>query len=79
VVHAARLQGKLLLVVGEQDSNVDPASTMQVVDALVRADKDFELLVVPNGEHTVGRSTGPVAYGQRREYDFFLRALGGAR
>ncbi|WP_333915790.1 prolyl oligopeptidase family serine peptidase [Sphingomonas sp. LR60] len=59
--------------------NVDPASTMQVVDALVRADKDFELLVVPNGEHTVGRSTGPVAYGQRREYDFFLRALGGAR
>ena len=79
VVHADKLQGKLLLVVGEQDSNVDPASTMQVVDALVRADKDFELLVVPNGEHTVGRSTGPVAYGQRREYDFFLRALGGAR
>ncbi len=79
VVHADKLQGKLLLVVGEQDSNVDPASTMQVVDALVRADKDFELLVMPNGEHTVGRSTGPVAYGQRREYDFFLRALGGAR
>ncbi|MFK3888280.1 DPP IV N-terminal domain-containing protein [Sphingomonas sp. NPDC079357] len=79
VVHAGNLQGKLLLVVGEQDSNVDPASTMQVVDALIRADKDFELLVVPNGEHAVGRSTGPVAYGQRREYDFFLRALGGAR
>lgn len=79
VVHADKLQGKLLLVVGEQDSNVDPASTMQVVDALIRADKDFELLVVPNGEHAVGRSTGPVAYGQRREYDFFLRTLGGAR
>ncbi|VXC72109.1 S9 family peptidase [Sphingomonas sp. 8AM] len=79
VVHASQLRGKLLLVVGEQDSNVDPASTMQVVDALVRADKDFELLVVPNGEHAVGRSIGPVAYGQRREYDFFLRALGGAR
>jgi dipeptidyl aminopeptidase/acylaminoacyl peptidase len=79
VVHAGQLQGKLLLVVGEQDSNVDPASTMQVVDALLRADKDFEMLVVPNGEHTAGRSTWPVAYGQRREYDFFLRALGGAR
>ncbi|KQM90966.1 peptidase S9 [Sphingomonas sp. Leaf22] len=79
VVHADKLRGKLLLVVGEQDSNVDPASTMQVVDALIRADKDFELLVVPNGEHSAGRSTGPVAYGQRREYDFFLRALGGAR
>ncbi|WP_394648362.1 DPP IV N-terminal domain-containing protein [uncultured Sphingomonas sp.] len=79
VVHADKLQGKLLLVVGEQDSNVDPASTMQVVDALVRADKDFELLVIPNGEHAAGRSTWPVAYGQRREYDFFLRTLGGAR
>ncbi|KQM81821.1 peptidase S9 [Sphingomonas sp. Leaf23] len=79
VVHADKLQGKLLLVVGEQDSNVDPASTMQVVDALIRADKDFELLVIPNGEHAAGRSTGPVAYGQRREYDFFLRTLGGTR
>lgn len=79
VVHADKLRGKLLLVVGEQDSNVDPASTMQVVDALIRADKDFELLVIPNGEHAAGRSTGPVAYGQRREYDFFLRTLGGAR
>ncbi|PZQ63069.1 MAG: S9 family peptidase [Sphingomonas taxi] len=79
VVHAGKLQGKLLLVVGEQDSNVDPASTMQVVDALIRADKDFELLLVPNGEHSAGRSSGPVAYGQRREYDFFLRTLGGAQ
>jgi dipeptidyl aminopeptidase/acylaminoacyl peptidase len=76
VVHAVKLQGKLLLVVGEQDSNVDPASTMQVVDALVRANKDFELLVIPNGEHAAGRSTGPVPYAQRRQYDFFLRALG---
>ena len=79
VVHAGKLQGKLLLVVGEQDSNVDPASTMQVVDALIRADKDFELLVIPNGEHSAGRSSGPVAYGQRREYDFFLRTLGGVK
>lgn len=79
VVHADKLEGKLLLVAGEQDSNVDPASTMQVVDALIRADKDFELLVIPNGEHGAGRSIGPVRYAQRRQYDFFLRTLGGAQ
>ena len=45
--HAHKLQGKLLLVVGEMDDNVDPASTMQVVNALIKADKDFDLLVIP--------------------------------
>ncbi|WP_243455617.1 S9 family peptidase [Sphingosinicella sp. BN140058] len=49
VVHADKLQGRLLMIVGEQDSNVDPASTLQVVDALIKAGKDFELLVVPGG------------------------------
>lgn len=78
VVNAAKLRGKLLMVVGEQDSNVDPASTMQVVDALIRADKDFDLLVIPNGEHSAGRTTGPVTYGHRRMYDFFLDALAGS-
>ncbi|KQU61694.1 peptidase S9 [Sphingomonas sp. Leaf339] len=77
VVHAGKLQGKLMLVVGEQDSNVDPASTMQVVDALIKADKQFELLVIPGGEHTAGRTTGPVPYAMRRHYDFFLRTLRG--
>jgi dipeptidyl aminopeptidase/acylaminoacyl peptidase len=77
VDHAAKLQGQLLLIVGEQDSNVDPASTMQVVDALIKADKDFELLVVPGGEHSVGRSTGPIPYVQRRQFEFFMRALQG--
>jgi dipeptidyl aminopeptidase/acylaminoacyl peptidase len=78
VDHAAKLQGQLLLIVGEQDSNVDPASTMQVVDALIKADKDFELLVVPGGEHSVGRSTGPIPYVQRRQFEFFMRTLQGA-
>jgi len=78
VDHAAQLTGKLLLIVGEQDSNVDPASTMQVVNALIKADKDFELLVVPGGEHTVGRSTGPIDYVARRQFDFFVRNLQGA-
>jgi dienelactone hydrolase len=75
VEHAAKLRGQLLLIVGEQDSNVDPASTMQVVNALIEADKDFELLVVPGGEHSVGRSTGPIPYVQRRQFEFFVRTL----
>lgn len=75
VEHAALLQGQLLMINGEQDSNVDPASTMQLVDALIRADKDFDLLWVPGGEHSVGRSTGPIRYVQRRQFDFFIRHL----
>ncbi|WP_295959599.1 S9 family peptidase [uncultured Xanthomonas sp.] len=75
VDNAAKLRGDLLLIVGEQDSNVDPASTAQVVDALIKAGKDFDLLAVPGGEHTVGRSTGPIDYVQRRQYDFFVQHL----
>ncbi len=77
VDHAAQLTGKLLMIVGEQDSNVDPASTMQVADALIRAGKDFDLLVLPGGEHSVGRSTGPIDYVARRQFGFFVRELGG--
>ncbi len=47
VTQAHRMEGKLLLTVGEIDSNVDPASTMQVVHALIKANKTFELLVFP--------------------------------
>ena len=61
VTLAQKLQGKLLLIVGELDTNVDPASTMQVVNALIKADKDFELLVVPGADHGAGAST---PYGQ---------------
>jgi dipeptidyl aminopeptidase/acylaminoacyl peptidase len=70
VANAHRLKGRLFLAVGEMDTNVDPASTMQVVDALIRAGKDFELLVVPNGGHG---ATGPD--GTRRRNDFFVRHL----
>jgi dienelactone hydrolase len=72
VADAHLLQGKLLLMVGELDHNVDPSSTMQVVDALVRADKDFELLVVPGGQHGIAHTP----YGKRRLEDFFVRTLG---
>jgi hypothetical protein len=44
---------------------------------LIRAGKDFELLVLPNEEHSVGRSTGPIDYVQRRQFDFFVRKLRG--
>ncbi|WP_169976283.1 prolyl oligopeptidase family serine peptidase [Tautonia rosea] len=71
VVNAHRLRGKLLLTVGELDRNVDPASTMQVVDALIRSGKDFDLLVIPGGGHGAGGSR----YGDRRRRDFFVRHL----
>ncbi|MCH2100969.1 MAG: prolyl oligopeptidase family serine peptidase [Planctomycetes bacterium] len=71
VDHAHRMQGDLLLVVGELDRNVDPASTMQVVDALIRANKDFEMLVIPGGGHGVAETP----YGTRKRRDFFVRHL----
>src|SRR6201999_2131242 len=51
VDNAYRLQGQLMLVAGEMDTNVDPSSTMQVVNALIKAQKDFEFLYVPGGGH----------------------------
>ena len=71
VAQAHRLQGKLFLTVGELDRNVDPASTMQVVDALIRANKDFDLLIVPGSNHGAGESP----YAARRRQDFFVRHL----
>jgi dipeptidyl aminopeptidase/acylaminoacyl peptidase len=70
VDNAHRLQGKVLLVVGELDTNVDPSSTLQVVNALIKANKDFELLVIPGAGHGSGG-----AYGERRRFDFFVRHL----
>jgi dipeptidyl aminopeptidase/acylaminoacyl peptidase len=71
VTQAHRLTGKLFLTVGELDRNVDPASTMQMVNALIKANKDFDMLVVPGAGHGVGES----AYGKRRRRDFFVRHL----
>ncbi len=74
VTQAHKLQGRLLLIVGEKDQNVDPASTMQVVDALIKADKDFDLLVIPGRGHAAAETP----YGNRRRQDFFVRELLGA-
>jgi len=72
VENAHLLSRPLMLVVGELDDNVDPASTMQVVDALIKANKDFELVVLPGVGHTMGES-----YGEHKRYDFFVRHLMG--
>jgi Prolyl oligopeptidase family/Dipeptidyl peptidase IV (DPP IV) N-terminal region len=77
VDNAARLQGQLLLVVGELDTNVDPASTLQVVSALIKADKQFDFLVVPGENHGAARSGTYAPYGQRKQYDFFVEHLMG--
>ncbi|MEC8558711.1 MAG: prolyl oligopeptidase family serine peptidase [Planctomycetota bacterium] len=71
VTNAHRLEGELLLVLGGMDRNVDPASTLQVVDALVRADKDFEFILIPSGGHGAGGSP----YGWRRSLEFLQRHL----
>lgn len=68
--NAFRLGGKLFLIVGEMDTNVPPESTLRFVDALIRADQSFDLLVIPNGGHGMGG-----AYGERRMREFFQRHL----
>jgi len=70
---AKNLKGKLLLVHGTMDSNVPPYNTLLVVDALIRANKDFDLLMLPNRNH--GFANEP--YMVRRRWDYFVRNLMG--
>jgi hypothetical protein len=79
VVHAGNLQGKLLLVVGELDTNVDPSSTMQVVNALIKANKYFDLLVMPGEDHPAGRRGPSAPYGDKKLWDFFVTHLIGSK
>ncbi len=72
VDNAYKLEGDLLLFVGELDRNVDPASTMQVVNALIKANKNFEMLYVPGMGHSAGGK-----YGERKRRDFFIEHLRG--
>jgi dipeptidyl-peptidase 4 len=69
---AGNLKGKLLLAHGTLDDNVPPDNTMLVVEALIRANKDFDLLLLPNERHGFGRST---PYMTRRRWDYFVRHL----
>ena len=68
--NAHRLRGKLLLIVGELDKNVPPESTLRLASALIKANKDFDLVVVPGAGHGGGGG-----YGHRRRQDFFRQHL----
>jgi len=71
--HAKNLKGKLLLAHGTMDNNVPPYNTLLVVDALIKANKDFDLVLFPNRGHGLGES-----YMIRRRWDYFVRHLLGA-
>jgi dipeptidyl aminopeptidase/acylaminoacyl peptidase len=71
---AKNLKGHLLLAHGTMDSNVPPYNTLLVVDALIKANKDFDLIMLPNRNHGFGSDP----YMVRRRWDYFVRYLLGA-
>ena len=70
VTNAAKLEGDLLLIVGENDSNVPPESTYRVADALIKANKNFDFLAIPGLGHSDGGT-----FGRHKKKDFFIRSL----
>lgn len=71
---AANLTGKLLLIHGELDDNAHHYQTLRLVDALIKADKDFDLILIPGAEHAL---LGRTHYSYRRTWDYFVRHLHG--
>jgi dipeptidyl aminopeptidase/acylaminoacyl peptidase len=72
---AKNLKGHLLLAHGTMDNNVPPDNTLLVVEALIKANKDFDLLMLPNQRHGYGEASN---YMTRRRWDYFVRYLLGA-
>ncbi|WP_461075776.1 S9 family peptidase [Spirosoma flavus] len=72
VTHAKNLKGRLLLILGELDDNVDPSSTFQLINALIKANKNFDFLMVPGMGHSLGGD-----YGEHKRRDFFVKHLHG--
>ncbi len=70
---ARNLKGKLLIAHGMMDGNVPPTNTLLVVDALMAADKDFDMLVLPNAGHGFGNGR----YFTKKRWDYFVRHLKG--
>lgn len=70
---AANLEGKLMLMTGDMDDNVHPAMTLQVVDALIKANKSFDFLILPDRAHDLNEP-----YVVRRRWDYFVEHLMGA-
>lgn len=73
--YAKNLKGHLLLAHGTMDDNVPPNNTLLVVDALIKANKDFDLIMIPNARHGYGAAS---FYMMRRRWDYFVRNLLGA-
>jgi len=71
---AKNLKGHLLLAHGTMDDNVPPNNTLLLVDALIKANKDFDLLMIPNAHHGYGEAS---PYMMRRRWDYFVRYLAG--
>ncbi|HEU5281479.1 MAG TPA: DPP IV N-terminal domain-containing protein [Gammaproteobacteria bacterium] len=69
---AEKLTGKLLLIHGEMDDNVHPCATMQFVDALIKHNKNFDMLLMPNMNH---RTTFDHPYYWRKHWDYLVRNL----
>lgn len=74
-LYAENLKGKLLLAHGGLDDNVPPYNTYLVVDALIKANKDFDLIIFPNARHGFGEDSW---YMMRRRWDYFVKHLLGA-
>lgn len=71
-IYAKNLKGKLLLAHGMMDDNVPPYNTLLVVDALIKANKDFDLIMFPHARHGYGDAS---LYMTRRRWDYFVRHL----
>ncbi len=71
-MYAGNLKGKLLLAHGGMDDNVPPYNTNLVVDALIKANKDFDLIIFPNARHGYGEDS---FYMMRRRWDYFVKNL----
>ena len=69
---AKNLKGHLLLAHGTIDDNVPPYNTLLVVDSLIKSNKDFDLLLIPNVHHGYGDASN---YMMRRRWDYFVRYL----
>jgi len=70
--HAAKLKGKLMIIHGGMDDNVPPYNSYLVADALIKANKDFDFLLLPNARHGYGKDS---YYIMRRRWDYFVEHL----
>ncbi len=71
---AKNLKGHLMLTHGTMDDNVPTSNTLLVVDALIKANRDFDMMLIPNAHHGYGKATD---YVMRRRWDYFVRNLAG--